>query len=116
MLCSTISGGPSAEQILAAASAAKWATSIRFVQIGTTSAPEITLPGAVLRSSAIQLMGSGIGSVALEEIVLILSKLMQASSQVGFQIATRELPISQVGEAWSADSATPRIVLTTNAP
>ena len=108
--------GPSAGQILSAASAAKGTTPIRFVQIGTTSAPEITLSGAILRSSAIQMMGSGIGSVALEEIVLILSKLMQASSQVGFQIATRELPISQVGEAWSADSATPRIVLTTNAP
>jgi NADPH:quinone reductase-like Zn-dependent oxidoreductase len=57
--------GASAEQILAVASAVKGTMLIRFVQIETTSAPEITLPGAVLRSSAIQMMGSEIGSVAL---------------------------------------------------
>jgi len=108
--------GASAEQILAAASVAKGTMPIRFIQIGTTSAPEIKLPGAVLRSSAIQMMGSGIGSVSLEEIVRILSKLMQASSEVGFHLATRKLPISRIEEAWSADSATPRIVLTVNAP
>jgi hypothetical protein len=51
---------------------------IRSVQIRTTSAPDITLPGAVLRSSAIQMMGIGSGSIALEEIVLILSWLMLA--------------------------------------
>ena len=104
--------GPSAEQILVAASAAKGTMPIRFVQIGTTSAPNITLPGVVLRSSAIQMMGSGIGSIALEEIILILSKLMQAASEDGFHIATRELPLSGIGEAWSTDTATPRIVLT----
>lgn len=108
--------GASAEQILAVASAAKGTTPIRFIQIGTTSSSEITLPGAVLRSSTIQMMGSGIGNVALEEIVQILSKLMQASSEVHFHIATRELPISQIGEAWTADSATPRIVLTMKGP
>jgi NADPH:quinone reductase-like Zn-dependent oxidoreductase len=108
--------GASAEQILAAASAAKGTTPIRFVQIGTTSAPEIKFPGAVLRSSAIQMMGSGIGSVTLEEIVLILSKLMLASSEVGFHITTRELPLSRIEVAWSANHATPRIVLTMNAP
>jgi NADPH:quinone reductase-like Zn-dependent oxidoreductase len=108
--------GASAEQILAAASAAKGITPIRFVQIGTTSAPDITLPGAVLRSSAIQMMGSGIGSVALEDIILILSKLMQAASEVGFHIMTREFPLSRIEEAWSAESTSPRSVLTMNAP
>jgi NADPH:quinone reductase-like Zn-dependent oxidoreductase len=108
--------GASAEQILTATSAAKGTMPIRFVQIGTTSAPDITLPGAALRSSAIQMMGIGIGSIALGEIILILSKLMQAASEVGFHIATREFPLSRIGEAWSTDGATPRIVLTMNAP
>lgn len=106
--------GPSAEQILAAASAARRPMPVRFVQIGTTSAPNITLPGTVLRSSTIQMMGSGIGNISVEEIILILTKLMQAASEVGFQIETKELPLSRVSGAWSIDSATPRIVLTTN--
>lgn len=108
--------GASAEQILGAATAGKGNMPIRFVQIGTTSAPNITLSGAVLRSSDIQIMGSGIGSIALGDIILILSRLMQTASEVGFQIETREFPLSRIGEAWSTDSATPRIVITVNAP
>ena len=104
--------GASAEQILAAASAGKGTKPIRFVQIGTTSAPDIRLPGAVLRSSGIQLMGSGIGNIAFEEIILIISRLMQAASEIGFAIATREFPMSRIEEAWYTDGATPRIVLT----
>jgi NADPH:quinone reductase-like Zn-dependent oxidoreductase len=108
--------GASAEQMFVAASAARRMMPIRFVQIGTTSAPDITLPGAVLRSSTIQIMGSGIGSIPLEEINLILYKLMQATSKARFQIEARELPLSNIAEAWSTENATPRIVMTMNAP
>lgn len=46
--------GPSAERIIAAgAKAGKAAVPIRFVQIGSMSAPNITLPSSALRSSAI---------------------------------------------------------------
>jgi NADPH:quinone reductase-like Zn-dependent oxidoreductase len=56
--------GPSAERILiAGAKAGKEAVPIRFVQIGSMSAPNITLPSAVIRATAITVMGSGIGSV-----------------------------------------------------
>lgn len=108
--------GASAEQILAVASAAKGTVPIRFIQIGSTSAPAITLPGATLRSSAIQMMGSGIGSIALEEIILILSKLMQAASEVGFQIVTRTFPLGRIEGASLAESGTPRLVMTMNTP
>ncbi len=59
--------GRSAERLLiAAAKAGKDAVPIRFVQIGAASGDDITLPGAVLRSSAIELMGSGIGSISVD--------------------------------------------------
>ena len=115
MSCSTISGAQVPSKYLLRQVRLK-DDAFRFVQIGTTSAPDITLPGAVLRSSTIQIMGSGIGSIPLEEIILILSKLMQATSEVGFQMETRELPLSGIAEAWSSENATPRIVLTMNAP
>jgi NADPH:quinone reductase-like Zn-dependent oxidoreductase len=107
--------GRSAEQILAAASAAKTTMPVRFIQIGTTSAPDIRLPGLVLRSSSVQIMGSGIGNIAIDEIILILTKLMRAASEVGFEIETTVLPLNRVGEAWVAESGTPRIVLTIGA-
>jgi NADPH:quinone reductase-like Zn-dependent oxidoreductase len=50
--------GKSAEKLLiTAAKEGKEAVPIRFIQIGTSSGANITLPGAVLRSSAIELMG-----------------------------------------------------------
>jgi NADPH:quinone reductase-like Zn-dependent oxidoreductase len=49
--------GPSAERIIIAG--AKANVPIRFVHIGSVSAPDITLPSAALRSSAITLLGVG---------------------------------------------------------
>ncbi|WP_321341585.1 hypothetical protein [uncultured Cohaesibacter sp.] len=45
------------------------AVPVRFAQIGSVSAQTIALPSAVLRSSAIELMGSGIGSITLDKLV-----------------------------------------------
>src|ERR1700761_4167393 len=62
--------GHSAERLLtAAAKAAPEAVPIRFVQIGSTGGSDITLPSALLRSSAIEMMGSGIGGIALDRLV-----------------------------------------------
>jgi NADPH:quinone reductase-like Zn-dependent oxidoreductase len=104
--------GPSAEQIMTAASTQRAMTPVRFVQVGTASAPNITLPGTMLRSSAIQIMGSGIGSVAFEDIMAIISKLMHVAPVVGLKITTKALPLYRIGEMWSMESNTPRIIFT----
>ena len=104
--------GTSAERILAATTAGKGRNPIRFVQIGTASGPNITLPGTVLRSSDVQMMGSGIGSVALENILGIISKLIHAAPVAGFKVGTMPLPLHRIGEVWSAENITPRIVFT----
>ena len=62
-------GQATALELAAAAKAGPVGTPVRFVQIGTASATDITLPGAILRSSAIELMGSGIGSISLERLL-----------------------------------------------
>jgi NADPH:quinone reductase-like Zn-dependent oxidoreductase len=108
--------GTSATQLLALAGVDKRMKPIRFVQVGTASAPAITLPGAILRSSSIQMMGSGIGSIPLEEIIRVLSKLMAAASVVGFQIETTKLPINRIEEAWSSGDTATRIVLEIKPP
>jgi hypothetical protein len=50
---------------------------IRFVQIGAVSGPNIALPSAVLRSSAIELMGSGIGSIPFDRFVHAIDELLR---------------------------------------
>jgi NADPH:quinone reductase-like Zn-dependent oxidoreductase len=98
--------GRTAERLLiAAAKAGKGATPIRFVQVGSVSGSDIALPSAVLRSSAIELMGSGIGSVPLDRLVLAIDGVLRATNPGGFQIAARPVPLSEVEHAWSLDDA-----------
>jgi len=103
--------GPSAEQIIVAgAKAGKDTVPVRFVQIGSVSGRDITLPSAALRSSAITLMGSGIGSIPMDRIVKSIDELMQATVPAGFKVATRTFPLSEVEYVWTATDSMPRIV------
>lgn len=103
--------GESAERIIVAgAKAGKEAVPIRFVQIGSVSAPNITLPSAALRSSALQLMGSGLGSVPSARLVKSIEDLMQATLRAGFEIATQVFPLSEVESAWTMAGNIPRTV------
>ncbi len=103
--------GPSAERIImAGAKAGKDAAPIRFVQIGSMSASDITLPSAALRSSAITLMGSGLGSIPVDRLVKSIEDLMEATKPGGFKIETRTFPLSAVEKVWATAGNMPRIV------
>jgi NADPH:quinone reductase-like Zn-dependent oxidoreductase len=105
--------GQSAELLLAAgAKASPEAVPLRFVQIGAMSAATITLPGAVLRSSAIELMGSGIGSVPMPRLLGSIEQLLTATVPGGFEIATNPVPLSQVEDHWANENQA-RTVFTT---
>jgi NADPH:quinone reductase-like Zn-dependent oxidoreductase len=105
--------GKSAERLLiAAAKAGAEGVPIRFVQVGSISGANITLPSAVLRSSAIELMGSGINSIPLERFIEAIAGVLQAARPAGFQIATKTVPLSEVEHAWSSDDNTRRTVFT----
>ncbi len=106
--------GPSAEAMLtAAANAGLRDRTLRFVQIGTASAPTVSLAGTLLHSSAIEITGSGTGSVDPKTIGGILARLMNAAPAARFRVATRPVPLENVEEAWMIGAGTPRIVLTT---
>ena len=103
--------GPSAERLIAAgAKAGKDAVPIRFVHVGSVSAPDIKLPSAALRSSAIELMGSGIGSISVDRLVKSIDDLMQAALAGRFEIATKTIPLSAIEETWSSAGNIPRVV------
>jgi NADPH:quinone reductase-like Zn-dependent oxidoreductase len=107
--------GKSAERLLiSAAKASEDGVPLRFIQIGSISGANITLPSAVLRASAIELMGSGIGSVPRDRFIGAVADLLKATVPAGFKIATRRRPLSQVEDAWSRTDSTRRTVLTAN--
>lgn len=96
--------GMSAERLLiAGAKAGPDGIPIRFVQIGTASGADITLPGAALRSSAIELKGSGIGSVSLERLLAAVGGMLEAAGSARLHLPTRAVPLADVAKAWSGD-------------
>jgi hypothetical protein len=68
-----------------------------------------------LRASAIELMGSGIGSVSLDRLVSAIGALLKAAGPGGFKVAAKPVPLSDVEQAWLADDSTHRTVFTMNA-
>ncbi|MDE1145822.1 MAG: zinc-binding alcohol dehydrogenase family protein [Azospirillaceae bacterium] len=93
--------GRSAELLLTAgAKAGPEGVPIRFVQVGSISGGDITLPAAALRSSAIVLMGSGLNSVPMDRILAAIDGVLKAAVPAGLQVATRPVPLSEVTQAW----------------
>jgi len=85
---------------------------VRFVHTGGASGEgKIDLPGAALRSSAIQLMGSGAKSVPMPKLLACIENVFEAVGPARLQIATKVLPLSEIEEAWKAPGK-PRVVIT----
>jgi len=84
---------------------------VRYVQIGAASGANITLPSAALRSSALQLMGSGMGSVPMPCLFAAIAGVLAAAPAAGFQITTQSMPLAQLEQAWAMDDARARMVL-----
>ncbi len=97
--------GRTAELLLiAGAKAGRDLAPIRYVQVGSISGENISLPSAVLRSSAITLMGSGMGSVPIGRYVKAIEQFLQAAVPARFEIVTKAIPLSGVGRNWAMDS------------
>lgn len=84
---------------------------VRFIHVGTSSGENtIELPGAVLRSSAIELMGSGLKSVPFARMIEAMRQVFDFAVSTGFQLPTRVMPLSAIEEAWQAPGK-PRVVI-----
>ncbi|AOI59881.1 quinone oxidoreductase family protein [Burkholderia diffusa] len=105
--------GASAQALLVAgAKATRAGRRLRFVQIGSIGGADVVLPGAVLRATAIELMGSGLGSVSLPRLLASVRGVFGAIRPAGLAIATRIVPLSAVGEHWGDADSSVRPVFT----
>lgn len=84
---------------------------VRLVNIGSLAGGSISLPANDLRSSGLEMMGSGLGSVSHEHLVQLIGKLLQWVKPARLEIATRAVPLSEVRGAWGLKTAE-RVVLT----
>jgi NADPH:quinone reductase-like Zn-dependent oxidoreductase len=77
---------------------------LRYVQLGTMAGDEIPLRGDMFRSSGLELIGSGIGSVSVRELLAGAGELLMTASSAGFVTPFKSLPLAAVAEAWSGDA------------
>jgi NADPH2:quinone reductase len=83
---------------------------IRYVQIGTMAGRTIPLDGAVLRSNAVELLGSGFGSVALSDLLSSISEFFAEAARKPFEIAVLTLPLREITSAWDQPEGDSRFV------
>jgi NADPH:quinone reductase-like Zn-dependent oxidoreductase len=106
--------GKSAERMLVTVpKVVKEGIRVRFVQLGHSSGANITLPAMALRSAAVELTGSGLGSVPLLRIVEVVGEVLQAAATARFDVPIKAMPLSQVEQVWRSDRMVPRVVFTT---
>lgn len=77
---------------------------LRYVQLGTVAGDEIAIRGDMLRSSGLELIGSGIGSVAVKELLAGAGELLAAAPAAGFNAPFTSMPLRDVADAWNGDS------------
>lgn len=112
--------GEPAEQVLAAFGSDQLMGShhaTRYVQVGSMAGATITLPGGLLRSAAITIVGVGPGSVPFEVLVQVrtdfVPRLFAMVADGGLQLTTRREVLADVEAVWTQrEPSGTRVVLT----
>ncbi len=107
--------GPSAEAILAGLGgpqAPRGSSRVRYVSIGSLGGAEVSLPSALLRSSGVEILGSGIGSTSDDDIVAGTREFLDALARVRFRVDTEPQPMSSVEQNWGRTGGGRRLVFT----
>jgi len=74
---------------------------LRYIQIGNSAGPTISLNAATLRSSGLELIGSGFGSVSMEKIFESLRSILQEAAKSPFQNKIVTAPLRDVERLWN---------------
>lgn len=84
----------------------------RLVEVGESAGKTITLPGSILRSIDLRMMGSGFGSVPLQGVLDAIPTLFSLAAAGTLRVAVDPVPLADVEAAWSRVEKGRRIVLT----
>jgi len=76
------------------------------VQVGGSAGPAISLPAATLRSSGLELLGSGFGSASIEQIMQSVVEFLKEAARERFQIEIQSAPLSNVEALWNSSAQT----------
>jgi len=75
---------------------------VRFVQVGSMAGAKISFPAEALRSSGLEMIGSGFGSVPIERILASVVEFLAEAARNPFQFKVKAVPLRDVEAAWSS--------------
>jgi NADPH2:quinone reductase len=107
--------GRPAEALLAAIARKEFAvikSETRFVQVGESAAPTITLPAAVLRSTAVTILGTA-GIPPRNVLGEAFQQVMDHAAKGELHIETEQVPLADIEKAWQTDQPGRRLVVIT---
>jgi NADPH:quinone reductase-like Zn-dependent oxidoreductase len=84
----------------------------RWVEVGESAGSSITLPGSVLRSVDLVLMGSGFGSASMDRLLATIPELLKLAAAGTLTVAVEPVPLAEVESAWTRMEKGRRIVFT----
>jgi NADPH2:quinone reductase len=107
--------GRPAEAFLAAITRKEFAvikSETRFVQVGESAAPTITLPAAVLRSTALTILGTA-GIPPRNVLFEAFQQVMGHAAKGELHIETERVPLADIERAWRLEQPGRRLVVIT---
>ncbi len=105
--------GRPTEALLAAITRAEFAiagSETRLVQVGESAGPTITLPAAVLRSTALTILGTA-GIPPMDVLAEALQQVMEHASRGTLRVDSEPVPLSEIEGAWDRDVRGCRLVV-----
>jgi NADPH2:quinone reductase len=83
---------------------------VRYVQIGSSAGGTISLAAAALRSSGLELLGSGFGSASLIQIRAAVEEFFKMAAREPFQFSAKTAPLSEIESLWNSPEQGTRLV------
>lgn len=95
----------------------KFTHKVKIVTVGEMAGESINLPSSVLRSSAIEILGSGIGSLSMEAMMeysaKVLPEMFRMAAEGKLKIETETAELKNIETAWNQKTAAgKRLVIT----
>lgn len=107
--------GALAEQLLRAAATNRGSRTgeprLRYVVLGMMAGGTVTLDGNMLRSSGLELLGSGVGAIAVADLLAATGEILAATPEADFQPSFRTVSLEEAPAAWGADDGERYIVV-----
>jgi NADPH2:quinone reductase len=83
---------------------------VRFIQIGASAGASIRLEAAALRSSGLELLGSGLGSASLEQLRAAVQDFFKTAAAQPFAFKMKTASLSDVEKLWNSSAQGTRLV------